>query len=69
MNELKKLTQAWGNDQWQFYSYDGDGRRVKRNVNGAETWQVYGISKLSKRKKTRGGPGGIRSRRQRACGC
>jgi hypothetical protein len=32
-----RMTQAWGNDQWQFYSYDGDGRRVKRNVNGAET--------------------------------
>src|SRR5713226_5380999 len=25
------------------YSYDGDGKRVKRNVNGIETWQVYGL--------------------------
>jgi RHS repeat-associated protein len=25
------------------YSYDGDGRRIKRNVNGVETWQVYGL--------------------------
>src|SRR5713226_5964948 len=25
------------------YSYDGDGRRVKRTVNGTTTWQVYGI--------------------------
>jgi RHS repeat-associated protein len=25
------------------YSYDGDGRRVKRNVSGLETWQVYGL--------------------------
>src|SRR5947207_1443167 len=25
------------------YSYDGDGRRVKRVVGGVETWQVYGI--------------------------
>lgn len=25
------------------YSYDGDGRRVKRNVGGVETWQVYGV--------------------------
>lgn len=26
------------------YSYDGNGRRVKRSVGGVETWQVYGIS-------------------------
>jgi RHS repeat-associated protein len=25
------------------YSYDGDGRRVKRNVGAVETWQVYGV--------------------------
>jgi RHS repeat-associated protein len=25
------------------YSYDGDGRRVVRNVNGEVTWQVYGF--------------------------
>src|SRR5213592_2683754 len=25
------------------YSYDGDGHRVKCNVNGTETWQVYGL--------------------------
>src|SRR5204862_402910 len=25
------------------YSYDGDGHRVKRNINGTETWQVYGL--------------------------
>jgi RHS repeat-associated protein len=25
------------------YSYDGDGRRVKRVVGSAETWQVYGL--------------------------
>jgi RHS repeat-associated protein len=24
------------------YTYDGDGRRVKRKANGVETWQVYG---------------------------
>jgi YD repeat-containing protein len=39
-----RMTQAWANSQWQTYSYDGDGRRIKRNVNGAETWQVYGLS-------------------------
>ncbi len=38
-----RMTQAWANGQWQTYSYDGDGRRVKRNVNGTETWQVYGL--------------------------
>src|SRR5882672_11907945 len=25
------------------YTYDGDGRRVKRTVGGVETWQVYGF--------------------------
>jgi len=25
------------------YGYDSDGRRVRRNVNGVETWQVYGF--------------------------
>jgi RHS repeat-associated protein len=25
------------------YSYDGDGHRVKRNISGTETWQVYGL--------------------------
>lgn len=38
-----RMTQAWANNQWQSYAYDGDGRRVKRNVNGQETWQVYGL--------------------------
>jgi RHS repeat-associated protein len=38
-----RMTQAWANNQWQVYNYDGDGRRVKRNVNGTETWQVYGV--------------------------
>ncbi|HEY8184512.1 MAG TPA: hypothetical protein VIF64_00500, partial [Pyrinomonadaceae bacterium] len=26
------------------YSYNADGQRVRRNVNGVETWQVFGIS-------------------------
>ncbi len=38
-----RMMQAWANNQWQTYTYDGDGRRVKRNVNGIETWQVYGL--------------------------
>src|SRR5437899_2111765 len=31
-----RMKQAWAGGQWQTYSYDGDGRRVKRNVNGTE---------------------------------
>ena len=38
-----RMKQAWANGQWQAYTYDGDGRRAKRNVNGSETWQVYGL--------------------------
>jgi RHS repeat-associated protein len=38
-----RMKQAWANSQWQTYIYDGDGRRVKRLVNGGETWQVYGL--------------------------
>lgn len=37
-----RMKQAWANSQWQTYSYDGDGRRVKRLINGVEIWQVYG---------------------------
>ncbi len=38
-----RMTQAWANGQWQYYTYDGDGQRVRRNVNGVESWQVYGM--------------------------
>jgi RHS repeat-associated protein len=38
-----RVNQAWANNRWQYYSYDGDGHRVKRNVDGIETWQVYGL--------------------------
>ncbi len=38
------MTKAWGwNSQWQEYTYDADGRRVRRKVDGVETWQVYGF--------------------------
>src|SRR5260370_33904231 len=37
------MNQGWGNSQWQTYAYDGDGHRVRRVVNGTETWQVYGL--------------------------
>src|SRR5205823_4769309 len=44
-----RMTKAWATGQWQTYSYDGDGHRVKRSVTVSgqqqpvETWQVYGI--------------------------
>jgi len=39
-----KITSAWGgNNQAQLYAYDAAGQRIKRTVNGVETWQVYGF--------------------------
>jgi RHS repeat-associated protein len=39
-----RMTKAWGgNNQWQEYTYNADGQRVRRKVNGVETWQVYGM--------------------------
>ncbi len=38
-----RMKQAWANNQWQTYTYDADGHRINRNVNGVETWQVYGL--------------------------
>jgi RHS repeat-associated protein len=38
-----RMTQAWANNQWQTYTYDGEGHRVKRLVGTTETWQVYGL--------------------------
>jgi RHS repeat-associated protein len=32
------------NQSWSYYTYDGEGRRIKRNTNGAETRQVYGMN-------------------------
>jgi RHS repeat-associated protein len=28
---------------WQYYVYDGEGKRIRRNITAGETWQVYGI--------------------------
>ncbi|HEU4713033.1 MAG TPA: discoidin domain-containing protein [Pyrinomonadaceae bacterium] len=39
-----KITYAWGNNQAQLYAYDASGNRIKRTVDGVETWQVYGFS-------------------------
>jgi RHS repeat-associated protein len=30
-------------NQISAYTYDGDGKRVRRNIAGVETWQVYGL--------------------------
>lgn len=39
-----KIVSAWGgNNQAQLYGYDVNGNRIKRTVDGVETWQVYGI--------------------------
>ena len=39
-----KITSAWGgNNQAQLYAYDASGQRIKRTVDGAETWQIYGF--------------------------
>lgn len=39
----QRMTAARGpNSQLQTYVYDADGRRVRRNVNGVEVWQIYG---------------------------
>jgi RHS repeat-associated protein len=43
-----RMKQAWtgaantGALQGQ-YAYDGDGRRISRTINNAETWQIYGF--------------------------
>ena len=39
-----KMTSAWGgNNQAQIYKYDASGQRIRRTVDGVETWQVYGL--------------------------
>ncbi|HEV8427566.1 MAG TPA: discoidin domain-containing protein [Pyrinomonadaceae bacterium] len=39
-----KMTRAWGgNNQWQEYTYNADGQRVRRKIDGQETWQIYGM--------------------------
>ncbi|HEV7684867.1 MAG TPA: hypothetical protein VGO68_22340 [Pyrinomonadaceae bacterium] len=43
-----RMTKAWGgNNQWQEYTYNADGQRVRRKIDGVETWQVYGISGIA----------------------
>ncbi len=38
-----RMIDASAHGRWQNYSYDADGHRVKRVVDGTETWQVYGM--------------------------
>ncbi|MDQ3665842.1 MAG: hypothetical protein M3410_04420, partial [Acidobacteriota bacterium] len=39
-----RMTQAWGgNNQQQLYSYNADGQRTRRKIDGVETWQIYGM--------------------------
>jgi RHS repeat-associated protein len=39
-----RMVTAWGgNNQQQIYTYNADGQRVRRKVDGVETWQVYGM--------------------------
>ena len=38
-----RMTQAWANSLWQVYTYNADGQRARRKVNGIETWQIYGM--------------------------
>jgi RHS repeat-associated protein len=41
--ENRMLTAWGGNNQWQFYTYDANGSRVRRKIDNVETWQVYGM--------------------------
>src|SRR5205085_1839018 len=39
-----RIVSAWGGaNQAQLYSYDGEGHRIKRKINGVESWQIYGF--------------------------
>ena len=41
-----RMTRAWGgNNQWQSYTYNADGQRVRRKVDNQETWQIYGFDR------------------------
>ncbi|HKY29698.1 MAG TPA: PA14 domain-containing protein, partial [Pyrinomonadaceae bacterium] len=40
-----RMTKAWGgNNQWQEYTYNADGQRTRRKIDGVETWQIYGFA-------------------------
>lgn len=39
-----RMISAQSGATWNYYVYDADGKRVRRIVNGIETWHVYGFS-------------------------
>ena len=39
----QKFPSGKGGTTWAYYTYNGDGQRVRRKVSGTETWQVYGF--------------------------
>ena len=48
------MKQAWGNNQWQTYVYDGDaGCGIKRIVNGAKRRGKFTDSAVSSSRSTR----------------
>jgi len=39
-----RIVSAWGgNNQAQLYTYDASSQRIRRKVDGVETWQIYGF--------------------------
>ncbi len=40
-NRMTGAQDAYGN--WSYYTYNADGQRVRRRVNGKDTWQIYGM--------------------------
>jgi RHS repeat-associated protein len=39
-----RIVSAWGgNNQAQYYTYNAAGQRVRRKIDGVESWQIYGI--------------------------
>jgi len=41
--ENRMITATDSSSQISRYTYDGDGKRVRRNIGNQETWQVYGL--------------------------
>jgi len=38
-----RAAQGVNQSNWQYYTYNADGQRVRRKVEGVETWQAYGM--------------------------
>ena len=39
----RMITATDSSNHTSTYTYDGEGQRIKRSINGTETWQVYGL--------------------------